>query len=74
MTDRESQNKKVLKHLVSGRRITSYQAIKLYGITRLASRINDLKRSDVPIKTKIRYHRDNKSIHWAEYSLKGGSK
>ena len=40
-----NQNQTVLKHLLKKGRITSLQAIQLYGVTRLASRINDLKQA-----------------------------
>jgi len=43
------QNDIVLKHLEK-RPITSMQAFKLYGITRLASRIHDLKAEGHKIK------------------------
>lgn len=41
-----SQTEMVLAHLKSGKTLTSLEAIKLYRITRLASRIYDLRRTD----------------------------
>lgn len=39
-----SQNETILNHLRTHRGITSIEAVNLYGITRLAARISDLKR------------------------------
>jgi len=41
-----SQTEMVLQHLQSGKTLTSLEAISLFGITRLASRINDLKQTE----------------------------
>ena len=38
-----SQNQRVLKHLKSGKPLTSLQALNKFGIMRLAARINELK-------------------------------
>lgn len=40
----ESQNKKILAYLKNGGRITSLEALRMFGCMRLASRINDLKK------------------------------
>lgn len=47
-----TQNKALLKHLLSGRKITQQQANIEYGIGRLASRVYDLVQMGVDIKTK----------------------
>lgn len=52
-----SQNQRVLKHLKTGRPLTSLQALNKFGIMRLAARINDLKDSghnimSMPVKLK----------------------
>ena len=43
MKNIESQNKRILDHLYAGKGISSMLAFKMYGCTRLASRIFDLK-------------------------------
>jgi len=49
----ESQNKKILRHLSQGKKLTAYGALKMFGCFRLAARINDLKRLDHDIKKKM---------------------
>ena len=39
----ESQNRQILAYLKNGGRITSLEALKMFGCMRLASRINDLR-------------------------------
>lgn len=39
----ESQNRKILHALQQGERLTSWDAIKRWGITRLSARIADLR-------------------------------
>ena len=46
-----SQKNQILKHLKTGRNITSISAMALYGCFRLASRINDLRNDGHKIKT-----------------------
>ena len=46
-----SQSKQILKHLKTGRNISALGAIGLYGVFRLASRINDLRNEGHKIKT-----------------------
>jgi len=46
------QCQQVLSHLQSGKPITSLEALKLYGIFRLASRIHDLKKNGIEIKSR----------------------
>jgi hypothetical protein len=41
-----------LSHLQSGRPITALEALNLYGIFRLASRIHDLKKHGVEIQSR----------------------
>lgn len=38
-----TQNEQVLRHLLENKKITSLEAIELYGIMRLGARIYDLK-------------------------------
>lgn len=66
-----TQCEKVLKHLKERGGITSLEAMQNYGIMRLASRVNDLRRQGVPIRTacitgKNRY---GEKIHFTEYFL-----
>lgn len=46
----ESQCKRILAHLLNGSRITSLEALRLFGCMRLASRISDLRRAHPEIK------------------------
>ena len=50
----ESQNRQILAYLKNGGRITSLEALKMFGCMRLASRISDLKKRypEVIIKTE----------------------
>lgn len=43
---RASQNAKILAHLQGGGRITSLEALRMFGCLRLASRIADLRREN----------------------------
>ena len=50
----ESQTKMIRAHLDKGLTITAWQALDFYDCFRLASRINDLKKSGYPVdKTMI---------------------
>jgi hypothetical protein len=46
------QCQQVLSHLQSGKPITALEALNLYGIFRLASRIHDLKKCGVEIQSR----------------------
>lgn len=66
-----TQCERILRHLQSGQSITSAEAMSEYGVYRLASRINDLKKQGIPIrkrqgKSKNRY---GESVTFAEYYL-----
>ena len=61
-----SQTQSIKKHLEQGKTITQMEALVLYGIFRLASRISDCKRLGLDIKTEI-VHRNKKK--WARYSM-----
>ena len=39
----ESQNKKILRHLSSGKKLTAYGALKMFNCFRLSARINDIR-------------------------------
>lgn len=53
---RESQNKMLLKHLIKGRSITPRRADALFGITRLAARIRNIKDKGIVIEDQMEYH------------------
>lgn len=61
----------ILQHLREFGSISSLEAMKEYGIMRLASRINDLKKQGYPIisNTKIMKNRFGETVHFAEYKL-----
>lgn len=48
----ETQCKQVLSHLQSGQSITPLEALNLYGVFRLASRIHDLRNKGFNIKVR----------------------
>ena len=62
-----SQKAKILRHLKTCRTITSWEAITLYGCTRLAPRINDLRNDGHHIVTKNVVESDG--THYGIYTL-----
>ena len=62
---------RILRHLKDYGSITSLEAITEYGILRLASRINDLKRSGYSIisETKTGKNRYGETTHFKVYKL-----
>lgn len=62
-----SQKQKVLRHLNTGEHITPLEAIGLYGIYRLAARIEELRREGYHIVTTMR--RDKLGRPYARYTL-----
>jgi hypothetical protein len=63
-----TQTEMIRAHLESGREITPIDALQQYGCFRLAARINDLRKTGLPIET-ITEQRDGKA--WAKYRLVG---
>lgn len=61
----------ILRHLRDYGSITSLEAITEYGILRLASRINDLKRSghNIMSETKKGSNRYGDTFHYSVYRL-----
>ena len=57
---------KVLEHLKYIGSLTQAQALELYGVARLTSRVNDLKRKGIAI------NRFGERVRVAEYSLPKG--
>lgn len=47
----DGQNYRVLKHLITEGKISSFDSFNIYGITRLSARIHDLRHGyEIPIK------------------------
>lgn len=68
-TTSESQNNMILAYMMDGKRITSLEALKLFGCMRLASRISDLRRyhPDVDIRSEFITLANNKRV--AQYYI-----
>ena len=66
-----SQINKVHNHLLSGETITQAAASALYGIARLASRINDIRNLGIDVKRRMikAKNRYNEIVSVAEYYL-----
>lgn len=70
-----TQCDRILRHLESGGSLTAAQAMQEYGIYRLASRINDLKKRGkkrgIPIqkRTASSKNRYGEKVSYAEYYL-----
>jgi hypothetical protein len=63
---KESQREAVIEHLKKKKSLTSWEAITLYGITRLASIIFNLRAEGYSIFTK---KEGNDKARWAKYVL-----
>lgn len=50
---KQSQRDLILKYLESGKSITQIEATEMFGCTRLAARINELRDAGYPIKSKM---------------------
>lgn len=61
-----SHSDMVLNHLNTKNKITSIEAIGLYGITRLAAVVYDLKKRGFPIQTTMK---TGMKAKYAEYSF-----
>ena len=64
-----TQSERILRHLEDYQTITSAEAMQEYGIMRLASRVNDLRKNGVPIVTEVvtgrnRYGHDGHGTGW----------
>lgn len=66
-----TQCERIIRHLLDYGSISSLEAITEYGILRLASRINDLKRNGVNIisETKTGKNRYGETTHYKVYKL-----
>ena len=72
MSRADNQTTRVLAHLMSGRSITSMQAIELYGCTRLADKIHKLRKAGYDIVTLQRdgVTRYGDACTYAEYRMR----
>ena len=50
---RQSQREQILQYLKNGNSITQMEATEMFGCTRLAARINELRDAGYPIKSKM---------------------
>lgn len=66
-----TQCDRIMRHMRDYGSITSAEAISEYGIYRLASRVNDLRRQGVPIAREMRTskNRYGDPVSFAAYSL-----
>ena len=66
-----TQSERVLRHLQDYQTITSAEAMQEYGIMRLASRVNDLRKDGVPIVTEVvtGCNRYGERTRWARYRM-----
>ena len=70
-----TQTERVLEHIRERGSITPLEAIKEYGIMRLASRVCDLKRRGYEIERTIETakNRNGEPVRYARYSLRGAA-
>lgn len=66
-----TQTERVIRHLRDYGSITSMEAVRDYGIMRLASRISDLKKAGMPIRVEMisGKNRYGENISYARYRL-----
>ena len=66
-----TQSERILRHLEDYGSITQMDAIRDYGIMRLASRVNDLRREGHPIVTEVvtGKNRYEEPTRWARYRM-----
>lgn len=70
--EREKQTAVILNHLKQYGGLTALEAVRNYGIMRLAARISDLRDSGIPVRTemvKILDERGKVIEHFARYHL-----
>lgn len=68
---KDTQNYKILKHLLDKGNITTFDAFSRYGITRLSGRIYDLKDLGVNIDSTMVYKKvKGNPVHYAVYTVK----
>lgn len=66
-----TQSQRILRHLEDYGSITQMDAMADYGIMRLASRVNDLRREGHPIVTEVvtGKNRYGETTRWARYRM-----
>ena len=66
-----TQSQRILRHLEDYGSITQMDAMQDYGIMRLASRVNDLRREGHPIVTEVVEGRNRygEKTRWARYRM-----
>lgn len=66
-----TQCERILRHLDDYGSITQGEAMQEYGIYRLASRVNDLRRREYPIATETvtGHNRYGETTHYARYRM-----
>lgn len=66
---KKSKTQKIKEHLQSGKTITSWEAIELYNVTRLAAIIFNLKEEGLNIRTtnKVHENQGGETVRFAEY-------
>lgn len=66
-----TQSQRILRHLEDYGSITQMDAMKDYGIMRLASRVNDLRKLGHPIVSERveGMNRYGEKCHWARYRM-----
>ena len=74
MSNRDRQIDMILRHMREQGSITQREALQDYGIARLASRINDIRKAGVPVLTIVETARNRYGapVHYARYELGGG--
>ena len=72
---KSSQRLRTMQHLRKYGTITSLEAITLYGIMRLSSRVSELRGRGEPIETTIisGVNKYGERTHYAEYRLREGN-
>lgn len=68
---KKSQREMILDYLENGYSITQMEAIELFGCTRLAARINELRDEGYPIKSKMISSKNRYGVpmSYCEYSI-----
>lgn len=72
---KSSQRLRIMQHLRKYGTLTSLEALSLYGIMRLSSRVSELRKRGEHIEavTKKGYNKYGDPIHYAEYCLTEGA-
>jgi len=66
-----TQRAEILRHLDSGQPITQGDALKLYGIARLAARIHELRDQGIEITKRIKRVRTRRGVARVAEYLRG---